>query len=66
VSSELYLQCFLEFLQDAAAVGCTALNDCGVGYLDPKGELGAIYGTLNKHPIMRFTGLLIPARASYW
>jgi hypothetical protein len=37
-----------------------------VGYLDPKGELGAIYGTLNKYPIMRFTGLLIPARANYW
>jgi hypothetical protein len=53
-------------LNDAAAKGCTALHDCGVGGLFAEADISLIEAALQDTPPVRYAGMLVSTHYEKW
>lgn len=53
-------------MDDAAAKGCTALHDCGIGGLFAEEDITLIQGALGSEPRLRYAGLLVSTHYEKW
>ena len=53
-------------LDDAAAKGCTALHDCGIGGLFAEADIGLIEAALRGDAPVRYAGLLVSTHYEKW
>jgi predicted amidohydrolase YtcJ len=53
-------------LDDAAAKGCTALHDCGIGGLFAEADIGLIEAALQGDAPVRYAGLLVSTHYEKW
>jgi len=53
-------------LDDAAAKGCTALHDCGIGGLFAEADIALIEGALKGEAPVRYAGLLVSTHYEKW
>jgi predicted amidohydrolase YtcJ len=53
-------------LDEAAAKGCTALHDCGIGGLYAEGDLALIEAVMQTDPGVRYAGMLVSTHFQKW
>jgi predicted amidohydrolase YtcJ len=53
-------------LDDAAARGCTALHDCGIGGLFAEGDLSLLDAVMAGDPGVRYAGFLVSTHFAKW
>ena len=53
-------------LDDAAAKGCTALHDCGIGGLFAEADISLIEAALRDNPPVRYAGMLVSTHYEKW
>ena len=53
-------------LDDAAARGCTALHDCGIGGLYAEGDITLIEAAMKTDPGVRYAGMLVSTHMKKW
>lgn len=53
-------------MDDAAAKGCTALHDCGIGGLFAEADITLIQSALGTEPRLRYAGLLVSTHLETW
>jgi len=53
-------------LDDAAARGCTALHDCGIGGLYAEGDIALIQAAMKTDPGVRYAGMLVSTHMKKW
>lgn len=53
-------------MDGAAAVGCTALHDCGIGMLTGAGDLGLLQSVMAEDAPVRYRGMLVSTEMDTW
>ncbi len=53
-------------LDDAAARGCTALHDCGIGGLFAEGDLTLLDAVMATNPPVRYAGFMVSTHFAKW
>lgn len=53
-------------MQHTAALGCTSLHDCGIGFLNPEADLAVLLEAYNRSPAVRYSGMLVSTRWDVW
>jgi predicted amidohydrolase YtcJ len=55
-----------QLLDRAAAVGCTALHDCGIGVLAGTSDLALLKSVMQDRPPVRYRGMLVSTAMDGW
>ncbi|WP_295436420.1 amidohydrolase [uncultured Thiodictyon sp.] len=66
ISGEQYVTNVGKLFARAAAKGCTTVHDCGIGMIDPKGDLGVLQAAVAKQPPVRVAGYLVSTAMDTW
>lgn len=65
-SADGYAKNFRDFLHHCASKGCTTLNDCGIGIVDPKADMAILLDAIENDPPVRYSGFLVSTAWETW
>ena len=66
ISGEQYLANVGKLFAMASSKGCTTLHDCGIGSIDPEGDLGVLKAAMTKNPPIRMSAYLVSSAMDTW
>lgn len=65
-SANSYIKNFQDFLIDCSSKGCTTLNDCGIGIIDPKADMAVLLQGIENNSPVRYSGFLVSTGWKTW
>jgi len=66
ITSEQYVANVGKLFAAASAKGCTTVHDCGIGMIDPRGDLGVLQTALAQRPPVRVSAYLVSTAMDTW
>ena len=66
ISGAQYLENVGRLFAMASSKGCTTLHDCGIGSIDPEGDLGVLKAAMTKNPPVRMSAYLVSSAMTTW
>lgn len=66
ISGAQYLANVNNLFAFASSKGCTTLHDCGIGSIDPEGDLGVLRVAMTQNPPIRMSAYLVSTAMDTW
>ena len=66
ISGAQYVANVAKLFAMASSKGCTTVHDCGIGTIDPKGDLGVLQAAVSQAPPVRVSAYLVSTAMDLW